>query len=179
MTTTKTDIRLLVSIDNTRSFGDNYLRFTGTPVIVEASGSLISCGRHDAPELHPELADFAVTAQNNYSADGEGGFYGFSVEYRNVFSVDIQRAEQMLKALRRITKHMSQLATRLGYAQDIATYAAYAMDLFVTSNAPFVRHVTEEHDISGKGYRGMDANSLRYWVQDEIAKWQKANANAA
>lgn len=50
--------------------------------------------------------------------------YGWDVEYRDVYTVDLRRAEMMVRVLRRASKAIDRLNDQFGYA---ATFGAYVL----------------------------------------------------
>lgn len=64
-----------------------------------------------------------ITALADANAD-LGDTYGWRAEYRDIFSVDLHRAESMVKTLRKITRGMEKLNAELGYPETFASYAA-------------------------------------------------------
>ena len=57
---------------------------------------------------------------------GRATAWGWSIEYRDVYSVDERRAVAMLATLRRIRAHMDRTAARYGHPQTFGTYLLHA-----------------------------------------------------
>jgi hypothetical protein len=64
--------------------------------------------------------DLTITAQKNTGTDD---WYGFAVRYMEVYAVDADRAESMLKTLQRINRALAKIAETRGYAQTFAEFA--------------------------------------------------------
>src|SRR5436305_13620081 len=99
------DVRFLLSVERDRH-GMSGLTLTAHPVrVTDANEVRNITGDHWRPD---PLADFQVQAR----AEAEGSFgdtYGWSREYRNVFSVVTERAAVMLKHLRALDRGMAKL----------------------------------------------------------------------
>jgi hypothetical protein len=101
---------LLFDTDLSQGFdGQHTLRLTADVHHYNDAGELRSFLDSDSPEL----ADLQVGA---YASDDmmSDGSYGWSVEYRNVYAVDLPRAEGMVRCLRRITRRLDALASPKG-----------------------------------------------------------------
>ena len=74
-------------------------------------------GRDD---LSLEVADLAARCQ----IDGRTGSpsYGWSVEYRNLYSVDLGAATRILKTLQTIARRMDRMAEREGQPQSFGQF---------------------------------------------------------
>jgi hypothetical protein len=68
------------------------------------------------------LADLQVNALCDRTANADS--YGWSVEYRNVFSVDLRRAAEMVKVLRKVESGLARIQTELGYPETFPAYLA-------------------------------------------------------
>lgn len=53
----------------------------------------------------------------------DGNAYAFEVEYRDIFSVSLRKAEAMAKQLRKIDKHLEKVRATLGYPTTFTQYA--------------------------------------------------------
>jgi hypothetical protein len=168
MTVKTENIRMLVTVAERDSYGsDHYLHFTGR-LVVQHDGELRGADRY--AERERGLQDLTVTAQRDTSAKH---FYGFEVSYREPYSVRLEDAELMVKVLRKIRRRMDQLREKWGYPTDIAMFAAHAMSALTAAPQPFLRRVPPERDFAGTGYHAMNADGLRWFVADEVAKWEK------
>jgi hypothetical protein len=170
MSKNSTDIRLLVRIDHDNSFGDHALKFTGY-IQIMVDGKPESPDSYRTDDRRPELDGLTITAQLTPAYGNE--FYGWEVSYREPYRVDLDRAESMVKVLRTIRRVMDRTSERFGQPADLAAFAAYAIATFANADHPFLLRVPPERDFSGTGYRAMDADSLRWFIRDETAKWRK------
>jgi hypothetical protein len=101
---------LLFDTDLSQGFdGQHTLRLTANLHHYNDDGELRSFLDSDSPEF----ADLQVGAyaSDDMMADGS---YGWSVEYRSVYVVDLARAEGMVRCLRRITRRLEALASPKG-----------------------------------------------------------------
>ena len=98
---------------------DKYGHVTLIPFFCDQSGDkrYPVFGRDDLPL---ELADLAARCQ----IDGRTGSpsYGWSVEYRNLYSVDLGAATRILKALRTIDRRMDKMTEREGQPQSFGQF---------------------------------------------------------
>lgn len=69
------------------------------------------------------LGDLHVSAQLDGGTANEQA-YGFKVEYREAFSVDLARADAMLKTLRKVERGLERIRSELGYAESYPAYLA-------------------------------------------------------
>lgn len=124
------------------------------------------------------LADFEVRALAD-KAETFGESYGWSREYRNVFSVDTERASVMLKQLRAIDRGMDKLEKEFGYAKDFASYLArVASVLKIRSFGWKVADGGERWAYSGNEYGWGDATRMSDWISRQLADYRKTEQPA-
>jgi hypothetical protein len=115
--------------------------------------------------------------------DKAGGWtdfhYGIAhepLEYREVFSLDLNRAMSMVKTLRRLTKKIDSLKTRYGDPQDFAGYLHYLALAFgntAPGGAIFARKVSGRNwTYDDNEYLWMDSTALRYYFQQKIREFK-------
>lgn len=112
-----------------------------------------------------------ITAQNSRD-DNEGPrWYGYDTEYREPYSVNLDRAETMVKVMRKVKRAQDKAAERYGYPQDFATYAGRTVEALgaMLGSDTFGIPVTPEHDYNGTGYRWTGVDGLRYHL-DKVAQ---------
>ena len=170
----KTATLLLVrTSDESDGFGENSwtFRFTAEPVGFDAAGELYSAGWYGI-SVPGDLDDFQVYGwrSSRYSSDKLFA----RAEYRQVYSIDEQKAETMLKRMRQVNRKVRQLSEKYGHAGTAAQAAAYVAEAIgATSDQPFIRKVDAAQDFDGTGYRKMSASELAYWLADQERAWEK------
>lgn len=97
------------------------LSLSAAPVMLSNTGEVrnFSTVGFDADPL----GDLHVSAQLDRVATN-GQPYGFKVEYREAFSVDLRRADAMVKTLRKVERGLTRIQTELGYAETFPAYLA-------------------------------------------------------
>lgn len=126
----KPEVRMLLTVDRPRNqYADpNVIDATAIFVRIELEDGRehvrnISTSSFMRPENLPELADLQVRAWG-YLNEDDRELYMSEVQYRDVFSVDLERAKLMAKTLGRVTRQLQQLERELGFAEDYAAYVA-------------------------------------------------------
>lgn len=71
-------------------------------------------------DAHTSLADLRITAQQTSGLTAQP--YAWRVEYREPYSVDLKRAEIILKTLRKIARGLERLEAEFGYPETFAAY---------------------------------------------------------
>lgn len=110
-------------------------------------------------ELDQGYADLYVT-QFADNAKPTGAY----VEYGTVHSIDMARAERMVKTLRTITRGLDKLRSSEGYLTDTdlpALLFRVARTLKIKSF--YVRNTREARERSGERWRKADAGSVQAW----------------
>ncbi len=94
------------------------LRLEIRPVKILADGELRNyvAGSFD----REPLADLCLSAQ----CDRSGDIYGYRAEYRDVYAVDLARADEMTKTLRRISRGLDKMTAELGYTESFSAFVA-------------------------------------------------------
>lgn len=168
MTAEKRDVRILLDTD-AKDYGDSRrtLHFRAYPVYVLADGSV----RNFAGSLDKDpLADLQITAQHDRVAANP---YGWRVEYRDVFSVDLNRAETMVKTLRRIERRMDAMRDELGYPESFAAYVTRVGKILgVKSYGQYRREIFP----NGSHYRWNGADYVSDYVRHACEEFAKVAA---
>jgi hypothetical protein len=172
MTTTTHDTRFLLDAPRNRH-GLNNLEIVAHPVYIEDGKIRNITTDHFRPS---PLADFEVRAL----ADPEATFgatYGWSREYRGVFSVDTQRAEVMVKHLRKLDRGMEKLERELGYADSFPSYLArVASVLKIRTFGWKVAEGGQRWTYDGNEYAWGDATRMSDWVTRQLNDYRKVEA---
>lgn len=121
----------------------------------------------------PALRDLKVNAA--LASNMEPVSYGWSVEYREPYTVDLQRAEQMVKALRQIGRRQDKVHELIGRPATFGQYLARAaqalsvttvlVERFEHRNAPY-RSVGDE-----ERYIRCTVSQAARVVDDLVAAW--------
>jgi hypothetical protein len=118
------DIRILLSTERSALDPDRPLLLYRAIFVSMEDGSV----RNPRPDTYSNpaagFADLAVTAQQDHGSTADGLPYGWSVEYRDVYSVNLERAEVMVKQLRKVNKGLADIEANLGYAETFGSYLA-------------------------------------------------------
>lgn len=99
----------------------------------------------------PAFDGLQLQANGSFWSDERGRtVYGGAPEYREVYSVNLSRAEAMVATLRKIQKHRDKLATRFGYERDFCDMVARTCD------ALGIKHIIRDagrQEVFPSGYR--------------------------
>lgn len=106
--------------------------------------------------------DFAVSA---YINKDDARIYGMFAEYREPFSVDLKRAEGMVKHLRKVTRGMDKLNENDGYVNE-NDYATYLLRVarIIGIKSFYVRNDREARERSGERWRKVTASGMQYYA---------------
>ena len=180
--TAPADVRFYVQvIDSSGNYfsGSQYAHFAARAMVLarESHGqsdatyplTLQAPDSYSIPGNAHELAGLEITAQMDESSRD---WYGWSVHY-NVDRVDMHNVDGMSKTLRKITRKMDAIVAEYGRPTDLAAFCAHAVKAITAQGKPFMRPVKPEHDFESSGYRSMDTDSLRRFIQQETAEWRK------
>lgn len=178
----KPDVRFYVEVHSSKYDswgGSKYAHFTARAMVLdrETHGqsdaayplTLHSPDSYSIPGTARELAGLQVTAQLDETSRE---WYGWRVAY-NRDQVELRDAEEMIKVLRKIDKRMHDISSQYGQPADLASFCGHAVAAVANLLHAFMRPVDANRDYEATGYRSMDVDSLRYWLQDETAQWRK------
>jgi len=180
----KHDVRMLVTVDRpgSGSWERTSIEATATFVRMEYEDGVARIRNIPTPASYlrsedlPELADLVVHAYGHL--DNDPVFYGADVEYRNVFSVDLERAKIMAKQLAKIGRGLEQLERELGFSQGFAQKVARVGKILgVTQYGWRVDERTNGWSYDDHEHRWADATYLANYVDSRVeALREKANA---
>jgi len=136
---------------------------------------LRSIGDHDYVRVDGELLDLPggelrgleVSCQNSDDNARKGETsYGWRTEYRHVFSIDREYANQMASVLNRLTRKMQAVSDELGCAESFSGFVlrfakCLGIKTFVVCTRP-----GQPFRFDGE-YRAIDANQAGYWMTDQ------------
>lgn len=172
MTKPTLDARWIIDIKDESSMGDPFLRFTANIAVMTDDGlrnPQFSAWNHGDPGGH--LADLTVRAQVSRGLD-HGGFYGYRAEFAP-YSVNLDLATSIAKVLRMIERKMEALSARHGSPTDLAAYMAGLSDAIGAAESQcFGRRTQASHDLDGSGFRWMDTNYLRFYLNEQVDAWR-------
>lgn len=169
------DVRFLVHVEDDPSIERDFFRVKAYPIRMEEGKvrNISSLGRYD----HEALADLRIEAQGHLS---EGRVYGWSVEYRDVFTVNAERAEVMAKTLRKVNRGLEKLEREQGYPANFAQYLARVAKILGIRTYGYNASPQPNgwsHD--QQEYRWVDVNGIDYYIGSQINKLaEKAGVTA-
>lgn len=151
--------------------GRHSLHLTADLVYINEEGELRS-------SYGTELADLAVTALAcDDMRTGLDDTYGWSVDFRNVYGVDLVRAEQMVKVLRKIAKGLAAKEATGDWPTSFAYYLTAVARILGVKSLGWKIDPDNRHDT---GYRWGGSADLVYKVREEVAKvFATEDANAS
>lgn len=172
MTKPTLDARFIVDVkDESSSMGDPFLRFRADIVMMTDEGLRNPQFSSWSPDPGSHLADLTVRAQVSRGLDHHG-FYGYRAEFAP-YSVNLELATSIAKVLRMIDRKLEAAAARHGSPVDLAAYLARLSDAIgATESRCFGRRTQASHDLDGSGFRWMDTDSLRIFINDQIDQWR-------
>lgn len=168
----RTPVILLNTDSSLGMFGDagDCLRFKLTVHYLNEDGELRNYLDGSGVRRNEDaFADLCITAQADRSSDDP---YGWSVEYRDLFSVNAERAEVMSKTLRKVNRGLEKMTAELGYAETFAGYVARVGKVLGVKTF-MLRTTTGGGMYADNDYRRFDATSLAYWVGDAVRTFKE------
>jgi hypothetical protein len=165
----KPDLRLITRFeDQNHGCGDLYLIFTAEVATMTDDGLRY-------PYLHETGGEFTgLSVRAQLHARHSSGMYGYAAEFRGTNGLDLRTLRSMATTLARVDRKMAALVERFGYPVDLAAYLSNLADsIGVTTKYCFGQHIGRgETDITGTGYRWMEATYLRNHIETQIAAWR-------
>ena len=169
------DLRFLVDVKATQDSLSELFTVSAYPIRMEEGKvrNINSLSRYD----QEPLADLRIEAQGHLS---EGRVYGWSVEYREVFSVNAERAEIMAKTLRKVARGLDKLEHEQGAPASFAQYLARVAKILGIKSygynaSPQPNGWSHDH----QEYRWMDVNGIDHYIGSQINKLvEKAGVTA-
>ncbi len=175
MTKTTEDVRLLLTTERNQFSGDDRLSIIARPIQMTPDG--LRNVREAGFEPHP-LADFQIGAAAAPNVDTFGDTYGWHREYRNVYSIDVVRADVMSKTLRRIDRGMKKLEQQFGFATDFPTYLVrVAHVLGITQFGWKIADGGSSWTYDGNEYRWVDASYVVAFLERQLADFRAVPAS--
>jgi hypothetical protein len=174
-TTPKPDIRFIVDVRPRKYSDHGGLEAVAYPIIMEG-GKIRNCSWTSLTNQGAQYADLRVEGWvDRDSGNKEDFYYGYEpLEYREVFTLTLPRAEVMVKTLRSLNKKVEALSNKFGRPTDFAGFLGYlAIAVGGDGTAMFARKTSGHgwtHDECE--YRWLDVDGLRYYFQDELRKWR-------
>lgn len=171
----KSDIRIMISFKEGGGYSDySYLTLEANITHMTPEGIRNFGGSRYDREPGSDLAELIVSGQASNSPDE--GFYGLSHEYKNVYAVDLWKADSMAKCLRRIQRRMEAIATKYGSPRDAGTYLAHFADAVgCTSTQPFGFRTSDNARWDwgqADGYSWSDVSQMTYRLSDQLAAFR-------
>lgn len=169
----KADIRLMVYTRESKYSSTPSLSIELHPVTLEAGLKVRNLSWSDwgRDRNNPgELADLQLTAQLDQPIQG---FYAEKLGYRDVYLTTLIRAEAMVKVLRKVQRTLDRLEVRYGRADDFVTYAARVAEGIGASGFMRITRQGTSGLYDDAEYVYMDANALRWHLDDTVAKWAR------
>lgn len=117
------------------------------------------------------LADLQIRAR----ADREATFgdtYGWGYAYRDVFSVDAERAAVMHKQLRAIERGLAKLEVEFGTARDFGSYLARVARVLKIKRFGW-KVSGNDHWHDSNEYHWGDVLGMQYWVERQIREYRE------
>lgn len=131
-------------------------------------------GNAYAGDWNLEYGDLRIEASHDPSLT-LNQTYGWRVEYRDVFAVNIARAEAMARTLRKIERGLAKLDAKWGTPDTFAAYVIrVASVLKVTSFGH--EQTAEARAMTGERYRWGDAETLKWQIANRVAEFDKQYA---
>lgn len=127
------------------------------------------------PDAHTWLADLRITAQQTAGLAEQP--YAWRVQYMKPYSVDLERAEIMVKTLRKIARGLERLEAEFGYPESFAAYVTRVGSLLKVKQYGW-RAERGETFADGTGYRWTDAAGIVSHVQMVVRDHNKVEGSA-
>ncbi len=97
-----------------------------------------------------------------------------TIEYSNVYSVNLGRAEHMLAVLKRIDKGLDKIREAEGWASDWSTYVGRVARILGVKRL-IVESSPRQRDMSGEKYRILTIGEGLDHIRHDLAEWRKAH----
>lgn len=175
----RTPVILLNAENSAGIFGDggDCLRFKLTVHYLNEDGELRNYLDGSGVRRNEDaFADLCITAQLDRSSDDP---YGWSVEYRDIYSVNAERAEVMVKTLRKVNRGLEKMQAELGYAETFAGYVARVAKVLGVKT--FMWRTTDRRGIgmyADNDYGRGGAEQLRWRISDAVATFKQPAQHA-
>lgn len=167
--TTKLDVRFLLQVEQRQWADDGDLDVYAYPVyVIEEDGQekirnfTGSLGDEDE---HRALHNLRFSSYYNPTSDTP--LWGWSIAYRDVFSVDLAEAERMVKMLRKLHKGFDRLTKQYAYPESYPAFVARFASLLGVSQFGF-KASGDGVFMDGNTYRWCDASNLSGYLDYAI-----------
>ena len=165
--------RLALLVREIREYGYFHIR-ARVVRLTEERGNRDACGWKvdNFCDWEPKIgcyADLEVNSQGNDEDGDRRRLYGFDVRYRDVYSLDLYRAEKMVKTLRKVDRSLRKQRDEGGETRNVAVYIGRV------ARAIGAKHIVFEKDKAATGYR-YDVKPLGdgidgiHWLAEEWIK---------
>jgi hypothetical protein len=120
------------------------------------------------------LNDLEIHAQ----ANPRDALYAWRVVFRQPYSVDLRRAEAMVKALRTIDHQLTKLSERFGWPESFSAWFARVADSLGISRFLVVANTGARGQVTE--WRELDLSAVQSWIASREREYQeKHTAEAA
>jgi hypothetical protein len=173
-TTEATELAFHVTIENTRSFGDPYLKVYARLGRVEGTSGFRNLSEYDAwKDANARLAELEIDCQLDATAGRRGDApYGYAVQFAPG-RVRAEQAKHMAAAFVRIERGLKRLEERFGAPKDFVDYVARVADVLGVKR--FCESVSRDsHFYTETGMRWYAVDTFRYRVEDAAAKFRES-----
>jgi hypothetical protein len=182
----KRDIRILLSEERER--GDSYfgptLRITATVVDFQYDHDK---GKHCVRNIldgfggDDGLANLQASAHSYKSdpaTDDSAFFIGYAPEYRTPYSVELERAEAMVRTLRKIKRALDKDSETYGTASNFAEWLPrFARAVGVKDKHPFIIRQGKQTAMYDEGdYAERSADHAQRWISDKLSEFNGKDA---
>lgn len=124
----------------------------------------------DQLAFYPE--GLTVYAQSNTKWDNAGELYAWCVEYRDTFTIRLEIAEEMVKALRMVARKMQRLDDKYGPAKTFGQYVARFADA-VGATSAVRQDGGNGHCYSENYYQVGTVKDAVYWLDWQEHTWKE------
>jgi hypothetical protein len=163
------DIRLTISVEG--SSYDDYYHVIARPVKPEY--------RQGEPTSWWAAFDYGEPAYSNLQVSSQGNLrepeqpaYGWEVEYRGRYSIELRDAEAMVKVLRKVDRGLERLKSELGYPETIGAYIARVAKVLGIRTFGF-ESTDRELWASGEKWHWCDASTIQWQIDERIKVLQE------
>ena len=170
---TTEEIRFIVDV-KPNQYTSGRLDATVIPVVLE-NGKIRNCQYNSLGDRGSDYADLKIEGWIERTSTEADFYYGYDpIEFREVWSITLARAESMAKTLRRLNRRIEALYAKHGRPTDYAGFLHYlALAAGVKERNCFARKVAGGGwDYDSNEYRWMDVDQLRYHLASKIREYK-------
>lgn len=167
----KLDVRLIVRITDSSSFGDVYNNLNTEVVYRDEEGYWSTTSGYSTPQPLRGYYGLGICAQaDKYKAE----FYGGQVVYSDVHRADLGEVKLMAATITRVARKIDKLNAEFGYPKTVAdSIIRFAKAVPCTGNRVFGWYDKQSPNQDDRGYVWTDAAGLEYKItraQEEFVK---------